>query len=226
MITGVKLPVADASRPGTPSLFAVRMSGVTVGSKESSDGPPTLVQVTDLAVHAKIGVTEGVVWITGVSDGKPRAGAAVQLHDATGRRIAAGTTDAQGLVRFTSIVDSDAREVSTESDDEEGGVGSFEGYVSATLGTDRALTAINRYDPDLSPWRFNVSSAYGDDRLPLAGAVFTERGIYRPGEKLYAKAIVRNGALGALRAPAAGDSVKWTFHDREDGVLRETTVAL
>ncbi|MFL5606333.1 MAG: alpha-2-macroglobulin family protein [Gemmatimonadaceae bacterium] len=225
MITGVKLPVADASRPGTPSLFAVRMSGVTLGSAEVSQGPPTLVQVTDLAVHAKIGVTEGVVWITGVSDGKPRPGAAVELHDAVGRRIATGTTDAQGIVRFTSIVDSDAREVSTESDEEEGG-GSFEGYVSATLGTDRALTAINRYDPDLSPWRFNVRSAYGDERLPLVGAVFTERGIYRPGEKLYAKAIVRNGALGALRAPPAGDSIKWIFHDREDGVLREITAAL
>jgi hypothetical protein len=225
MITGVKLPVADAGRPGTPSLFAVRMSGVTVGSRESSDGPPTLVQVTDLAVHAKIGVTEGVVWITGVSDGNPRAGAAVELHDASGRRIAAGTTDAQGLVRFTNVVDSDARETAA-MDDEDGGGSSFEGYVSATLGADRALTAINRYDPDLSPWRFNVRSAYGDERLPLVGAVFTERGIYRPGEKLYAKAIVRNGALGALRAPSAGDSVKWIFHDREDGVLREITAPL
>ena len=34
-------------------------------------------------------------------------------------------------------------------------------------------------------------------------AVFTERGIYRPGERVYAKAILRDGALGALRVPAA-----------------------
>jgi alpha-2-macroglobulin len=71
-----------------------------------------------------------------------------------------------------------------------------------------------------------MSDAWGDSRLPLAGALFTERGIYRPGERVYAKAIVRDGPLGALRAPAVGDSVKWRFHDREGGILREATARL
>ena len=36
------------------------------------DGATTIVQVTDLGVHAKIGAAEGAVWVTGVSDGAPR----------------------------------------------------------------------------------------------------------------------------------------------------------
>jgi len=44
------------------------------------------------------------------------------------------------------------------------------------------------------------------------------------GERVYAKAILRDGSLGALRVPSAGDSIKWIFRDREDGVLRERTV--
>jgi hypothetical protein len=59
-----------------------------------------------------------------------------------------------------------------------------------------------------------VWSAWRQDRVQMAGAVFTERGIYRPGEPVYAKAIIRRGPLGALRTPARGDSLRWTFYDR------------
>src|SRR5207247_7321004 len=88
------------------------------------------------------------------------------------------------------------------------------------------VVSINSWSADLSPWRFNIGSAWGADRLPVAAAVFTERGIYRPGEPVYAKAIVRNGALGALRVPAAGDSMRWVFKDREGGVMRDSIVRL
>src|SRR4029450_6389355 len=91
----------------------------------------------------------------------------------------------------------------------------FDGYVDVRLGNDRALVGINQYDPDLSPWRFNVSSAWGEDRLPAAAAGFTERGIYRPGDSVFAKAIVRTGLLGQLKTPARGDSVKFVFKDRD-----------
>ena len=219
MLTGVRLPAPDAAQTGSPALYAVRISGRS-GADSVANGTLSLVQVTDLGVHARIGTTEGVVWVTGVNDGAAKAGATVVLYDAGGRRLATATTDARGLARLTGWANAAAPNA---ADDEEGNTG-FEGYVRVTLGSDRAVTAINRWDPDLSPWRFDVHSAWGDKRLPLAGAVFTERGIYRPGERVYAKAILRSGALGALRVPSPNDSVKWIFHDREDGVLRERTV--
>lgn len=222
-LTGVRLPAPDASRNRAPTLFAVRISGRAAGKDARTDGPAALVQVTDLGVHARIGVAEGAVWVTGVSDGLPRANAVVTLHDAKGRRLATARTDAQGLARLASYAEPPRG--ADESPDEED-YQNFEGYVSVTLGEDRAITAINRWDPDLSPWRFNVYSAWGDQRLPIAGAVFTERGIYRPGERVYAKAIIRDGALGTLRVPAAGDSVRWVFHDRDEGTLSQTTVPL
>ena len=179
------------------------------------------MQVTDLGVHAKIGRADGVVWVTGVSDGMPRAGATVGAARRRGRPLATrddGRARTRTLRRLANAAERARRRATRQRPD-------FEGYVSATLGDDRAITAISEYDPDLEPWRFNVSGACGDERLPLAGAVFTERGIYRPGEKVYAKAIVRDGSLGELRAPARGDSIRWIFHDREDGVLRKRTTS-
>ncbi len=225
MVTGVRLPAYNAARPANPTLTAIRITSPradTVHREPWAQRQPTaIVQVTDLGVHARIGAEEGVVWVTGVSDGRPRAGARVTLYDSRGRPRATATTDAEGLARLTGLKPDTA-----QGSEERRYYGGFDGYVGAALGTDRAVVPVSAYDADLSPWRFHVSSAWGDLRFPAAGAVFTERGIYRPGETVYAKALVRDGPLGALKLPAAGDSLRWVFADREKGTLRDSTVAM
>jgi uncharacterized protein YfaS (alpha-2-macroglobulin family) len=227
-IYGVKLAAPVWRRPGTPTLVAVQVTSPRLDSLSRRQRPIALLQVTDLGVHARVGSEEGVVWVTGAGDGRPRAGAAVALHDAKGRVLAKAVTDSAGLARLEGYGQS--APTADVEEGEEGGA-SFQGYVSVVLGSDRALLGINDYDPDLSPWRFNVTQAWGSSRLPVAGAVFTERGIYRPGEPLYAKAILRTGALGALSRPAPTDSLRWVLEARADangppGSLRDTTVAL
>ena len=226
---GYEMPAPDASKPGTPTLFLLRATSPRLRTPDTSDAqleprqPIALLQVTDLGVHARIGLEEGAVWVTGASDGKPRAGATAALRDAAGKVLARAVTDSQGLARFRGIRRPAPKPAANGRVDFE--TASFDGYVEVRLGGDRALVAVNQYDPDLSPWRFNVSSAYGEDRLPAAAAVFTERGIYRPGDTVYAKAIVRTGLLGALKVPARGDSVKVAFKDRDEGMLRESVLA-
>jgi uncharacterized protein YfaS (alpha-2-macroglobulin family) len=204
---------------GLGTLLAVAVSSPGLDSIARRHRPIALVQVTDLALHARVGTDQAVAWVTGVHDGLPRAGADVTLYDAERRIRAKGRTDREGIARLDQLAVFPGACQGWSCAD-------FEGYMVAELGNDRTIVGINRYDPDLAPWRFNVSSAWGTQREPAAGAVFTERGIYRPGEPVYAKAIVREGPLGALHAPAPGDSVRWIFNDREGGTLRDTTVAL
>ncbi|MEO7363691.1 MAG: MG2 domain-containing protein, partial [Gemmatimonadaceae bacterium] len=210
-IVSIPMPVADATQRNATTLLLVQVRDAaaardTTNDEERGAPPISLVQVTNLGVHAKIGATSGSVWVTGANDGKPRAGAQVSLHDTKGSIIARGTTDTQGLVALSSFT---WRKPVGEDDD------NGEGYVAVTLGDDRAVLAVRDGDPDLAPWRFDLSSAWGATREPLAGAMFTERGIYRPGEALYAKAIMRQGTLGSLKSPAPRDSVRWVVRDRE-----------
>ena len=225
-VYGIPLSPPKRAGAGRPALMAVQVTSARLDSSSRTFRPIALVQVSDLGVHARVGTEDAAVWVTGAEDGRPRSGAAVRLHDAHGRVLADARTDSAGLARLPRYL---AQPVDTT--DEELRWSGFQGYVSVQLGDDRAVLGINDYDPDLSPWRFNVASAWGSDRLPAAAALFTERGIYRPGEPLHAKAIVRAGRLGALSSPAPGDSLRWLFHDRADetgeaGVLRDTTVAL
>ncbi|MBA3317904.1 MAG: hypothetical protein H0T50_07400, partial [Gemmatimonadales bacterium] len=227
-VYGIPLHRPASGRGSRPGLMAVQVSSARLDSSSRAFRPIALVQVSDLGVHARVGVEDAAVWVTGAEDGRPRAGASVTLHDAKGRMVARARSDSAGLARLKHYTPQPA-DTSEESD--EARWSGFQGYVSVVLGDDRAVLGINDYDPDLSPWRFNVQSAWGSDRLPAAAAVFTERGIYRPGEPLFAKAIVRTGPLGALARPGPADSLRWLFHDRADqtdeaGVLRDTTVAL
>jgi uncharacterized protein YfaS (alpha-2-macroglobulin family) len=226
---GLELPAPDASRR-TPTLLLLRVTSPRLRSADSSGDAPreprqpiALVQVTDLAVHAKVGVEEAAVWVTGASDGLPRPGASVVLRDATGRALGSALSDARGIARLRGIRRPRPRPDSAGRRDWE--AESFDGYAEVRLGADRALVGVNQWDPDLSPWRFNVSGAWGDERLPAAAAVFTERGIYRPGDSVFVKAILRTGLLGALKVPARNDSVKLVFKDRDGGVLRESLLA-
>jgi len=218
--TGVRLPAPDARQRGSPTLYAVKVSGRAGGEDVHPDAPIAIAQVTNLGVHARIGAADGAVWVTGANDGLPRAGAAVVLYDDRGNALASSRTDATGLARLGGWSTPAARDTSHRRDEADNR------YVKVTLGDDRAIGFVSAYDPDLSPWRFNIRGAWGEDRLAVAGAVFTERGIYRPGERVYAKAIVRDGLLGALRVPAAGDSLRWRFQDRDRAPLQQATVAL
>ncbi|MDB4911398.1 MAG: alpha-2-macroglobulin domain protein 2, partial [Gemmatimonadetes bacterium] len=231
-VTGIKLPVSSTGRP---TLWAVQVLRPIPDTATERNPTIAVVQVTDLGVHAKIGAESGVVWVTGASDGKARAGATVTLYDYTGAVAATATTNAQGIAMLSGFHGKPAvlRDTATagESDEGEGygdggGFQVFEGYVAATLANDRALVGVSAYDADLDPWRFNISPAWGAERVPAAGALFTERGIYRPGDILYAKAIVRTGSLGALAVPARGDSMRWRFTTRDGGAMLDSVVAL
>ena len=220
LVSSIRVPAYNALRPHTPTLTLVRLAPTRVDTSTGRRGTFAITQVTDIGLAARLGRAEAVVWVTSVHDGKPLAGAAVVLYDRNGKPRAHATADSAGLARLSGFPPD------TSGTPEEGRFGGgFEGYVAATFRTDRAVVPFSAYTWQLSPWVFNVSGAEAGERIPAAAAVFTERGIYRPGEVVHAKAIVRTGALGALRVPAAGDSVRWVFQDRERGTLRDTVIA-
>src|ERR1041385_3752740 len=63
MVTGVRVPAYNAARPGNPTLTAIRITSPradTAHREPRAERRPTaIVQVTDLGVHARIGVEEG-----------------------------------------------------------------------------------------------------------------------------------------------------------------------
>lgn len=200
-IVAVAIPPAGARETGL-QLVRVRDAAALRDTTRTDDWfRLALVQVTDLGVHAKVGDDAGTVWVTDARDGAVRGGVQVSLHDRRGRVLARAVTNADGMATLRGYT-WPRRDSADQSALEEA-------YVLARAGDDRATLAVRDGDPDLAPWRFGIAGAWGVDRADLAGAMFTERDLYRPGETVFAKAIVRRGPLGALDAPGPRDSVRW-----------------
>jgi len=182
----------------------------------SQERPTTwLIQVTDLAVEAKVSRDRALVWVTGLADGRPRPHARVAFDDYSGHVIGSAETDSDGVATIAlPIADSAAN------------TGPFgrTGYILATLAGDRAVVATGDWNGSLSPWTLG---GRGDSSPDDAAAVFTDRGIYRPGESVHIAAIVRHGQLGVLRAPVPGTRMRLQVERQGDeSPAIDTTVAL
>lgn len=138
-----------------------------------------LVVVTDLgltAKHARDGVW---VWVNSLRSATPLEHVGVVVHARNNQVLARGSTDHDGLV-FLPLVPHPAAE-------------QVPALVTATLDSDCSYVSLA--DP-VRP--ATEGAAYAENGLPEA-FVFTDRGVYRPGETLHAKAVVR---LADLTAPA------------------------
>ncbi|MHB8839161.1 MAG: alpha-2-macroglobulin family protein, partial [Gemmatimonadaceae bacterium] len=168
-------------------------------------------------------------------EGGPVEAASVRVLDTAGVTLASAITDARGVARLSFMGPSSRRYVGPYSDLDQ----QFRERLTAARflevrqGPDRALTdlagrsTVGVYDEELT--------ALFDGRWPHAGssrraAVFADRGIYQPGERVHVGAVIREGDLGALRTPPDGDSARVRLDRRAwDGateVVRDTVVRL
>lgn len=172
-----------------PIAVAVRYD-----ARPGKDVEPTedvrVVQVTDLAISAKLSKRGSLVWVTRLSSGAPVAGASVSVRRPGVTAPFSTTTDAAG---FAAIPPDELRPVADTPDDT---------VLIARSGDDWTYRAV---DSVLSPWRLGVPFDDSDDR-PF-GMVFTDRGIYRPGDTVELKGIIREEATSGTTTPAAGRTV-------------------
>jgi alpha-2-macroglobulin len=181
---------------------------IEIGSKEIDRSPYTdggrqkvLVNFTDIGVVSKISGTRGIVWATQLSTGKPLPGAQVTVRDDDGKLTFSGTTDADGVAVLPG-----SNKLARASSEEE----RREREMRVFVQKDADWTMVNpTRTGGLSTWAFNVDVDYSRAPTRLRGFMHTDRGLYRPGEKVHVKGIARVTKLGEpLTVPSASRKVK------------------
>lgn len=170
-----------------------------------ANGYSQLVQVTDLAAHIKIGPKSSLVWVTRLSDGKPVPDADVAVYDSTGAQVWSGKSNADG---FADAPGSVAMKLKNPRYQWEYPFA----LVVAQKDGDVGATA-NTWDSGVEPYEFGLTQGWEGERPDSASFVFTDRGIYKPGDDVFAKGVVRYRVLGELRAPAEGSVLTVTLSD-------------
>jgi alpha-2-macroglobulin len=234
--TNLHLPANAAPLPGEVAAIRLEVARTVAkppplpNAREDQPRRPlpfSLVQITDLAVHAKMSGTRNVVLVTSLSDGRPRAGVTIRQLSSEKGTTGGGVTGSDGVVVLA--VGDRLSESGPERKEWSGGAQ----LIEASLGNDRVLTSPVGGWSDYGNWLAPSSlGAYSGSSPPFIAYLFSDRGIYRPGEMLYLKGVLRKGALNELTA-AQGWSLRltvkrqhmdWGGNGMEEVVVRDASL--
>ena len=189
----IEVPWKPAWRSRPASLYAVRVSSPEA-PRDSRTPSMVVFHVTDLAVHARLDRDRATVLVANRSDGAPVARAAVTATTCSGDVIATAATDRSGLAELAGMATAEQR---------------------ARVGCDpsswRILEVTTPYDYDALNVPMSGSRETLVGALPAA-VVITDRLVYRRGDSIRARTVVRRPSR---------DSIRWVVVGSErDGLQR------
>ena len=156
---------------------------------------------TRMAVHFQLGQESSLVWVTGLDDAEPVAGATVRITDGcTGQALAEGLSDTDGLARFpTALPDVDCDRPFY--------------LVTARKDGDIALLPSHR------PWWKNAG------HWPLRVHTILDRSLFQPGQTVSMKHILRLATSAGFELPDVSDKkAVVTIWHRGTGRVHEETI--
>ena len=170
------LPLANAGQELTPGVYYLRVLGV---DDERTNYPVYLIS-SNYNLVFKVSATDALVWATDLRTNVPLQDATVLIYGESGALLASGQTDAAGLWHAPIVPQKD-----------------YYGAYYAVIGQpgeEGFAFAASSWGQDIAPWRFGLSM----DRRPPHTEVYlyTDRPIYRPGQTVYFRAIVRQAYDG------------------------------
>jgi len=150
------------------------------GSRRQQLSDARLIVLTDLGLLAKQSLDGSQdVFIQSIHSGHPLADVRVEILGRNGQTVLAGTSDADGHVHFP-----DLRSFKHEQQPI---------VYLARRGGDSSFLPIEQRDRRLDLSRFDVGGVDNRvDQETLSAYLFSDRGLYRPGEDIHLGAIVRS----------------------------------
>jgi uncharacterized protein YfaS (alpha-2-macroglobulin family) len=192
--------------------------------KSDSQVHRSLASVTDLGLVAKIGNASSLVWVVALSTGKPVAGATVRIRDLQGKVRFQGTTNSDGVAQGPgATLLADVKPGHATNGDGESDEGEWDEnrarrvFVTAQSSDDFAVLDTN-WNNGIQVWNFGVGQDRNDDRsggnLRVRGFLHSDRGLYRPGDTVHLKGLLRLlDVSGTMAVPAKKRKVHLVIKD-------------
>ncbi len=180
-----------------PGIFYLQVT-----SRQGTDVSKYLLVVTRLNVTIKSSSDATLVWVTDLESGAPVAGVPVQIRGDAGNLLAEGTTDEDGVLDVSHA--------------------EIEPWLALTALVQEGdgLTAhLKNWQRGIQPWNHQVT--YDPYIQAYRTMLYTDRQIYRPGQTVYYKAVIRQDDDGAYSLPPIGgkSNVTATLIDPEGRTL-------
>ena len=181
-------------KPVLEQRFGLVFVQLDTGSPDKYDRyPKAFVQVTGLGISAKFSPENNEIWVTELRTGQPVAEAGVELRSDANEVRWTGRTDGSGRAETPGW-----RTLGLKGRDE---WSRPQQWVFVRRGRDVAFTS-SEWGTGVYPYRFGIDYDWNPRPETVQGQIFSERGIYRAGETVHLKGIVRVREKGRWRLPS------------------------
>ncbi|MBS0357733.1 MAG: alpha-2-macroglobulin [Proteobacteria bacterium] len=171
-----------------------------------------LILITDMALVVKKNQDNSRdVFISSITEAKPVSGSKVSILGRNGSPLVSGISDATGHVTFSAL------DPDKYSQDREPVV------IVATHDNDISFIPYNRADREINYSRFDVGGIDDSDTGNLAAFIFSDRGIYRPGELAHLGFIIKKAYA---QQAEAGIPIEIVITDPQGNTVKDQIVSL
>jgi uncharacterized protein YfaS (alpha-2-macroglobulin family) len=189
------------------------------------------LEISDIGVTWKYSPENNLIWTTSLNDTRPISGARVQIRDDKNRVLWEGTTDVSGFCESPGWADLGLGRDETTSDvEQEYGSDEYSYYeepdlwLTVSTANDAAVYN-NKWSFGIDPWRFNISYNWYVQPEEYEAYIFTEKGLYRAGEEINIKGIIRRKKRGQWVLPDVA-RVKFTVRNSRGEEITSDTILL
>ena len=188
----VPLDVKDLLGPNAEGFVMIQLD--TAAEEKWNRYPKALLQVTGLGISGKFSPENNIIWVTDLKSGQPVSDAEVEIRDDANVVRWTGKTDGEGKAQAPGWKRLPGFKQGQEW-------GKPRQWIFARRGGDLAFTSSD-WGTGLDPYRFDIPYDWDPEPQKILGSIFTERGIYRAGEAVHIKGIVRKLDKGQWRLPS------------------------
>ncbi len=211
-----KAYLAKDDSPLPPGLYYLEITSPQVSRRDYQGASRHILIVSTVNVALKSGEREAMAWVTDLQSGQPVANASIEMYRYT-YEVASGQTGEDGTFSTTWKDPYDAWQNLYAV------VGQFEGNQLAAQQQVFGITS-NQWSDGISPWDYGVDSRFYNE--PFNVYFQTDRPIYRPGQTVYFKAIVRDDDDARYSLNTTLDPIPVVITDPEGKEILTNTVTL
>ena len=175
----------------------------------------TLIQVTNLGITVKDSPQSTLIFVTSLDKGEPVESAAVSIVNASNTTVWRGKTNRDGLALAPALALRTPGAWNERT--------SF--IVLAEKSGDTAYV-VSDWNEGISPWEFNSEYNIWEATDILRGSVFTDRGVYKPGEAVQVKAILRSDTPSGVQMLRPGAPLDVVVRDARNKEVDKRRVTL
>ena len=175
------------------------------------------IQVTSMGVTGKFAGDSNAIFVTDLKTGSPIEGATVEIRDDFNNVLDTAKTDKNGTAYTKGFRELKIKRASRWSTPRQ--------WAIVTKDDDISFINSDSYN-GISPWRLNIDYDYYQEDKLYNGSMFTERGLYKPGEEVHIKGVVREKKLSNWNIPTELTNATFEVFNSRNDKITEGIVSL